>query len=97
MTTNATMYWQNFTGAFSNFRAIAKNGSGSATSSVASVTCVPVANWNQGLWTVNFAVPSAANGGPDTPYLGFGVLGTNNVLERPEWQSSEKQPHQFAG
>jgi hypothetical protein len=80
MTTNATFYWQNFTGAFTSFRAIAKNNFGSATSSLATVTYVPVPNWNQGVWTVNFCVPSTGNNGPGTPYVGPGVLGTTNTV-----------------
>ena len=82
MTTNATFYWQNYTNPSTvlNYRAIAINNSGSATSSVPTVTYVPVANWNQGVWTVNFAVPSAANGGPDAPYIGLGVLATINTV-----------------
>jgi hypothetical protein len=82
LTTNATFYWQNFTGSYSSFRAIAKNASGSATSGVATVTYVPVANWNQGVWTVNFCVPSTGNYGPGTPYVGLGVLGTNTYWNR---------------
>jgi len=69
MTTNATFYWQNFTGSYTSFRAIAKNNSGTATSGVAVVTYVPVANWNQGVWTVNFCVPSAVNNGTNTLML----------------------------
>jgi hypothetical protein len=72
---NSTLTWQNFTGAFSNFRCIATNYSGRATSSVATVTCVPVPPPpTNGLWTVNFAItPSNSS----TPYHGPGVLGTN--------------------
>jgi hypothetical protein len=75
MTTNSTLTWQNFTGAFSSFRAVAKNISGSITSSVAVVTLLPAPPPlpTNGLWTVNFAITP-----PDsTPYHGPGVLGTN--------------------
>jgi hypothetical protein len=41
------------------------------------VTLIPVANYNKGLWTVNFSVATTVNGGPGTPYVGPGVLGTN--------------------
>ena len=60
-----------------NFRCIATNYYGSATSSVATVTMTPIVNYNKGLWTVNFAIPSTVNGGPGTPYVGPGLLGTN--------------------
>ena len=73
---NSTLYYTNFTGNWTNFRAIATNIYGKATSGVAVVTVLPVANWNKGLWTVNFSVPSANNSGPNTPYVGRGVLGT---------------------
>jgi hypothetical protein len=42
-----------------------------------SAIVIPVANWNKGLWTVNFAVPTTSNGGPGTNFVGHGVLGTN--------------------
>jgi hypothetical protein len=73
-TTNSTLHWTNFIGAVSNFRVIATNYSGSATSSVATGTVIPVANWNKGLWTVNFAITPP---GPNGAYVGRGVLGTN--------------------
>ena len=78
MTTNATFYWQYFNGAFTNYRCIAINGTGKATSSVAQVTFVPSPT-NAGLWTMNFCVPSTANGGPGTPYVGPGVLASTNT------------------
>ena len=56
LTTNATFYWQYFNGAFTNYRCIAINGTGKATSSVAQVTFVPSPT-NAGLWTMNFCVP----------------------------------------
>ena len=82
MTTNGTFYYQNYTNPsiMLDYRALAINNSGSATSSMATVTYVPVANWNQGLWTVNFCVPSSANSGPGTPYVGPGVLATINTV-----------------
>jgi hypothetical protein len=77
--TNATFGWTNYSGAYTNFRCIAYNAFGTNLSSSAgvSVTVLPVANWNKGLWTVNFDVPSSSNGGPGTNYSGRGVLGTN--------------------
>ena len=78
LTTNATFYWQYFNGAFTNYRCIATNGAGKATSSVAQVTFVPSPT-NAGLWTMNFCVPSAANTGPNTPYVGPGVLASTNT------------------
>jgi hypothetical protein len=92
MTTNATFYWQNFTGSYTSFRAIAKNNSGTATSGVAVVTYVPVANWNQGVWTVNFCVPSAVNNGTNTPYVGLGVLGTNTYWNALRGSPLENTP-----
>jgi hypothetical protein len=76
MPTNSTLIWSNYTGPYSTFRCIATNYGGKATSSMAYVTLLPVANWNKGLWTVNFAI---APGGfpPVPPYVGRGVLGTN--------------------
>ena len=73
-TTNSTLYWTNYTGPYTNFRCIATNIYGAATSSVAAVTLIPVANWNKGLRTVNFAI--TPNHG--IPYYGHGVLGTNS-------------------
>jgi hypothetical protein len=75
---NSTFYWTNFVGAFSSFRVLAINLYGTTPSTPAAVvTTYPVANWNKGLWTVNFAVPSLANSGPGTQYVGRAVLGTN--------------------
>ncbi len=73
-TTNSTLHWTNFIGAVSNFRCVATNYSGSSISSTATVTVLPVANWNKGLWTVNFAITPP---GPNGAYVGRGVLGTN--------------------
>jgi hypothetical protein len=72
---NSTLTWQNFTGAFSNFRCIATNYGGRATSSVATVTVLPAPPLppTNGLWTVNFAITPPNS----TPYHGRGVLGTN--------------------
>jgi hypothetical protein len=74
--TDSTFYWTNFIGAFSNFRCLATNLYGRATSSVATVTILPVPRWNSGIWTVNFDVITANNSGPNVPYVGRGVLGT---------------------
>ena len=76
-TTNSTLYWTNFTGQFNSFRCIATNYYGRATSSVAFVSLLPVANWNKGLWTVNFAITP---NGPGSAYAGRGVLGTTNSM-----------------
>ena len=81
--TNATFGWTNYSGAFTNFRCLAYNAFGTNTSPAVSAFVIPVANWNKGLWTVNFAVPSTSNGGPGTNFVGHGVLGANfywNVL-----------------
>ena len=77
--TNATFGWTNYTGAYTNFRCIAYNAFGTNISSTLGVSAIviPVANWNKGLWTVNFAVPTTSNGGPGTNFVGHGVLGTN--------------------
>jgi hypothetical protein len=72
-TTNSTLYWTNYTGPYTNFRCIATNFYGGVTSRIATVTLIPVPNWNKGLWTLNFAVTPPNN----TPYYGRGVLGTN--------------------
>jgi hypothetical protein len=76
-TTNSTLYWTNYVGLYSNFRVVVTNAYGTITSSAAAVTMIPVTNWNKGLWTVNFDVPTSANSGPNTNYVGRGVLGTN--------------------
>ena len=74
----STLVYPNWTStSVTNFRCTATNLYGAATSSVAVVTTIPIANYNKGLWTVNFAVPSTVNGGPGTPYVGPGLLGTN--------------------
>jgi hypothetical protein len=75
-TTNTTLYWTNFVGAFSNFRCFATNYyyGWSSISSTATVTVIPVANWNKGLGIVNFAITPP---GPNGPYVGRGVLGTS--------------------
>ena len=78
MTTNATMYWQYFNGSVTNFRAMAYNSSGTNYSLGATVAYVPCPT-NEGLWTVNFCVPSIANTGPGTPYVGPGVLASTNT------------------
>ncbi len=73
-TTNSTLIYPNYTSlTVTNFRCIATNVCGMATSQVAVVMVIPATNWNKGLWTVNFAVkpPNSA------PYHGYGVLGTN--------------------
>jgi hypothetical protein len=77
--TNSVVNWYNYSGAYTNFRVIAINPYGKATSSVpiAVVTMIPLTNFNKGLWTVNFDVITANNSGPDVPYVGPGVLGTN--------------------
>ena len=74
MTTNATMYWQNFTGAVTSVRAMAYNSCGTNYSDVATVTyyLAPPVPTN-GLWTLNFAITLPNS----TPYHGRGVLGTN--------------------
>ena len=78
--TDSTLYMTNYPDSsyfgITNFRAIAKNAFGSATSSVAVVSLIPVARWNSGIWTVNFDVITANDGGSDVPYVGRGVLGT---------------------
>ena len=81
-----------FRRALTSFRAIAKNSSGTATSTVPTVTYVPVANWNQGVWTVNFCVPSAVNTGTNTPYVGLGVLGTNTYWNALSGSQMENTP-----
>ena len=74
----STLVYPNWTStSVTNFRCTATNLYGAATSSVAVVTTLPIVNYNKGLWTVNFAVPSTVNGGPGTPYVGPGLLGTN--------------------
>ena len=74
----STLVYPNWTStSVTNFRCTATNLYGAATSSVAVVTTIPIVNYNKGLWTVNFAVPSTVNGGPGTPYVGPGLLGTN--------------------
>ncbi len=60
-----------------NFRCIATNFYGAATSSVATATMTPIVNYNKGLWTVNFSVATTVQYGPGTPYVGYGLLGTN--------------------
>ena len=60
-TTNSTLYWTNFAGQITYVRALATNSYGTVPSAQAQVTVYPVANWNKGLWTVNFAVPSYGN------------------------------------
>ena len=75
--TNSTLVISNYELANYMFRAIATNIFGSTTSRVATVTLIPVPNWNKGLWTVNFSVTSTNNGGTGLPYVGRGVLGTN--------------------
>jgi hypothetical protein len=74
MTTNATMYWQNFTGAVTSVRAMAYNSCGTNYSDVATVTYYPAPPVpTNGLWTVNFAIrPTISD-----LYHGRGVLGTN--------------------
>ncbi|MGB7749563.1 MAG: LamG-like jellyroll fold domain-containing protein [Verrucomicrobiia bacterium] len=70
----STLVYSNWVStSYTNFRCIATNYCGATTSSVATVTLIPVANWNKGLWTVNFAIKPPTN----TPYYGRGVLGTN--------------------
>jgi hypothetical protein len=59
-----------------NFRCIAANPFGSATSSVASVT---VFRWFERLiWTVNFAITTTNGGGTGVPFYGHGVLGSGS-------------------
>ena len=84
-TTNSTLYWTNFAGQITYVRALATNSYGIAPSAQAQVTVYPVANWNKGLWTVNFAVPSYGNSGPGTQYVGRAILETSNYLA---WNSS---------
>ena len=60
-----------------NFRCIATNLYGSATSGVAVATMTPIVNYNKGLWTVNFSAATTAQQGPGIPYVGYGLLGTN--------------------
>ena len=78
LTTNATLYWQYFNGSVPSFRAMAFNSSGTNYSLGATVAYVPCPT-NEGLWTVNFCVPSTANTGPGTPYVGPGVLAPYNT------------------
>jgi hypothetical protein len=74
----STLLYSNWTSlTITNFRCIVSNHTSMATSSVALVTTIPVANYNKGIWTVNFAVATTSHGGPGTPYVGPGVLGTN--------------------
>ena len=81
--TSNVLTWNFFTNNGYQFRVKCTNTFGTNISSTAVVTVIPVANWNLGLWTVNFGVPTSNNSGPDTNYVGRGVLGTNfywNVL-----------------
>ncbi len=74
----STLLYSNWTStSVTNFRCTATNFTGAATSSVAVVTTIPIVNYNKGLWTVNFAVATTSHGGPGTPYVGPGLLGTN--------------------
>ena len=74
----STLVYSNWTStSVTNFRCTATNLYGAATSSVAVVTTLPIVNYNKGLWTVNFAVATTSHGGPGTPYVGRGLLGTN--------------------
>ena len=71
----ATLMYSNFTSlTLTNYRCVATNLYGAVTSGVASVSIIPLNRYNVG-WTVNFNVMSAANGGPNAPYVGHGVLG----------------------
>ncbi len=73
----STLVYPNWTStSVTNFRCIATNYYGAATSHVAVVTVIPVANWNKGLWTLNFAIAPAPLVGGQL-YVGRGVLGTN--------------------
>ncbi len=75
---DSTLIYSNWTvTSVTNFRCTATNFYGAATSSVAVVTTIPIANYNKGLWTVNFSVATTVTGGPGTPYVGPGLLGTN--------------------
>ncbi|MBC8097630.1 MAG: hypothetical protein H7Y43_17655, partial [Akkermansiaceae bacterium] len=56
-----------------DYRLVVTNVAGSATSASATVNLTPVPN--NGIWTVNFAIVSANNGAPTTPYSGRGILG----------------------
>jgi len=56
-----------------DYRLVAANANGSATSSVATVSLTPIPL--NGIWTVNYAIISQAPGAPTTAYSGPGVLG----------------------
>jgi hypothetical protein len=57
-----------------NFRCVATNFYGSVTSSVATVTVLPVSRYTNG-WTVNFNCQSSGGGAPNAPFVGHGLLG----------------------
>ena len=60
-----------------NFEVIVGNGVGNnVTSTKTIVKIIPIPQWNSGIWTANFDVITADDGGPDVPYVGRGVLGT---------------------
>ena len=71
----ATLSYSNFISlTLTNYRCVATNLYGAATSSVASVSIIPLNRYNVG-WTVNFNAMVSGNGGPNVPYVGHGVLG----------------------
>jgi hypothetical protein len=71
----STLYWTNYTSlTISNFMCVATNIYGGVTSSVATVTVIPINRFTNG-WTVNFNAMSGNNLGPNVPYAGHGILG----------------------
>ena len=57
------------------------------------VTLIPVANWNKGLWTVNFAVPTPATVGPARTIRPWSS-GDQLLLERPDRRQFRQHPVQ---
>jgi hypothetical protein len=60
-----------------NFQVIAANSVGSVTSSPVSVVIVrpTIPSYNNGKWTVNFAIATTTQNGTGNPFTGRGVLG----------------------
>jgi hypothetical protein len=76
--TDTTLHMTNYPdfsySGITNYRCIAANLSGIATSSVATVTLIPLP-WPKVEWTVNFAITTTNGGGTGVPFYGHGVLG----------------------
>jgi hypothetical protein len=69
----ATITFSNFNNSYTWLRAIAQNPYGNATSSWASIT--KLLQPTNGVWTINFDVITSQNGGSNTAYGAYGVLG----------------------